>query len=372
MTNETNHDFTFTGSAHVRFHCMGQPIAGLRFRLRLDNGEVYAGASDAEGHSYLFAFGPVPQDEASADTIWHPSECDATAASIEIRRDDGSWKTIGQFALDAQRHKDISAEASAYALPFRLGRVDIPLTESTPSSTQGGAEPPSPAPTQAPAGPRQQNAIYTGPAAAAMTATYQPPAPLVYTSFPQVLAVAQQPNGVLVNTYQAETLHWLKLAIQMNTRTDGGGTTIEGVSNLPYVIVRNDPDIADRWRVVKTGRTGFGNAPAIAIPVNGPGMYRLYIKEPTASYANGVEFTIPRHALPSGELSDREVQAWYALTVTEGGAPNTLTVTRELPNALGRPGSDYSQPGAPVTPTNAHTSQNNALNLGTYIFTYVL
>ncbi|WP_454725575.1 MULTISPECIES: hypothetical protein [Cupriavidus] len=372
MTGQTNRHSTSTGSARLRFHCMGQPIAGLRFRLRLDSGEVHAGRSDAEGHSHLFAFGPARREESSADTVWLPAECDAATASIEIRRDDGSWKAIGQFRLDARHHKEISAEANAYALPFHLGRVDIPLAESTPPSVQGGAEPQSLVSTQSTAGPLPQNAIHTGPAAAAMPATYAPSAPPAYATFPQVLAVAQQPNGVLVNTYQAETLHWLKLALQMNTRTASGATTIQGVSNLPYVIVRSDLDSADRWQVVKTGRTGSGNAPVITIPVNGSGMYRLYIREPTVTYTNGVEFTVPRHALSSGELSDREVQPWYALTVTEGVTPNTLTVTRALPNALGRAGSDYSQPGSPLTLTNAHTSQNNALSLGTYLFTYVL
>lgn len=185
----------------------------------------------------------------------------------------------------------------------------------------------------------------------------------------QVVSVAQQPNGTQNNTYQIPQQHWLKIAPMMQ-ETSPPGT--RGAFMLPYVLVRNHPETTGQWQVISTGITPSSASSAIRIPIEGPGQYRLYVKEPTLQFTTGDTFEIPMHSLANGQPSNSEVQPWYAVDAAEGTAAHTLTVSRALPNTLNRPAADYRPTGEPVTLTNQHLSQANALNLGEYVITHIL
>lgn len=120
MTEHTN----LHGSARVKFSCMGSPIIGFRYRLRLASGKVYKGSSDPSGYSKTVKLGANSQLSDANYAAWLvPDETAGTSIAIEVRRDDGSWKSIGEFLLEAYRQKEVSAEANAVALPFHMARV---------------------------------------------------------------------------------------------------------------------------------------------------------------------------------------------------------------------------------------------------------
>ncbi|UYZ83494.1 hypothetical protein MTZ49_12960 [Entomomonas sp. E2T0] len=45
------------------------------------------------------------------------------AYHLEVQRDDGSWKEIGDFQLEADKEKTITAQIETIVLPFKLELV---------------------------------------------------------------------------------------------------------------------------------------------------------------------------------------------------------------------------------------------------------
>src|SRR5690606_5132842 len=104
--------------------------------------------------------------------------------------------------------------------------------------------------------------------------------------------------------------------------------------SVPYVIVKAAADDPDTWIVRDSGRTD-ARGTAILISVDGPGCYRIYIKECTETFVVDSEFEIPDHALADGADSGREVQPLLQLDIVEN-ADCSLTGRQIHPNGLGR------------------------------------
>ncbi len=135
-------------------------------------------------------------------------------------------------------------------------------------------------------------------------------------------------DGVVMNVCQFDKEFYAKTALRMHN---------PGVANaniLPYLIVKSNADAADNWVVRATDRTDARGTP-ILIMVDGPGRYRVYIKEPSETYDVGAAFEVPDHALADGTNSGCEVQPLLQLEVN-AVADCSLSGRKTHPNGLGR------------------------------------
>lgn len=135
-------------------------------------------------------------------------------------------------------------------------------------------------------------------------------------------------DGVIMNVCQFNQNFYAKVALRMHS---------PGVANaniLPYIVVKANTDNPTRWITRHSGRTDTSGT-AILIRVDGPGHYRVYIKEPTETFDTGATFEIPNHALADGTDSDREVQPLLQLDVTEN-ADCSLSGRKAHPNGMSR------------------------------------
>jgi hypothetical protein len=183
-------------------------------------------------------------------------------------------------------------------------------------------------------------------------------------------SVETDDDGVLMNVCQFDQEFYAKVALRMNN---------PGVANaniLPYLIVKANADTANIWTVRGSGRTDRRGTP-ILIGINGPGQYRVYIKEPMETFEVGARFEIPGHALASGGDSGRAVQPLLQLDVTEN-ADCSLSGRKVHPNELGRArgnGNDQvPTDGATQNFTQSHTirSVSRALDFGDHLITHQL
>lgn len=173
-------------------------------------------------------------------------------------------------------------------------------------------------------------------------------------------------DGVLLNICQIDQTYYAKVRLRM---TEGANNRNANI--LPYLIVKSTPETQDTWVVRATGRTDTSGTP-ILVAADGPGHYRVYIKEPTETFTTNEEFEVPQHALADGNGSGHEVQPLFELTVNE--APDcTLSVSKTHPNGLGRGrGNAHDQivaNGARHNFTQAHArgTVEHALDLGDHV-----
>lgn len=177
-------------------------------------------------------------------------------------------------------------------------------------------------------------------------------------------------DGVLMNVCRFDQEFYAKVALRMHN---------PGVANaniLPYLIVKAGADTPDTWVVRDTGRTD-GSGTAILIRVDGPGFYRVYIKEPTEIFQADGAFAIQQHALADGTDSGREVQPLLELNVAEN-ADCSLSGRKVHPNGLGRVrgnGNDQiPADGAAQNFAQTHTTPTvaRALDFGIQLVTHQL
>ncbi len=135
-------------------------------------------------------------------------------------------------------------------------------------------------------------------------------------------------DGVTMNVCQFDQEFYAKVALRMHN------PGVANANNLPYVIVKAAADDPDTWIVRDSGRTD-ARGTAILISVDGPGCYRIYIKECTETFVVDSEFEIPDHALADGADSGREVQPLLQLDIVEN-ADCSLSGRKIHPNGLGR------------------------------------
>lgn len=178
-------------------------------------------------------------------------------------------------------------------------------------------------------------------------------------------------DGVTMTVCRLERAYYAKIRLRMN---DAQGGNVLNVSRLPYVIVRSTPAEPDRWvvgyQMAKHTQAG-ASAGLVQFEISGPGKYRIYIRELLATFASGEEFLVPRHVLPDGEDSGRQVQPLLELDVIEDEACN-LSCRVMHPNGLGRGrGAGRDQIPADGTwhaLTEAHSNSaiSRSLDLGNY------
>jgi len=91
---------------------------GYRFTMR--SGKIIRGKSDAEGRSIAL----LSKESAKSHTynmIWLIHENDmGQPITLDICRDNGNWKRIGEFKLEDGKKKQINIEANSIAFPFLM------------------------------------------------------------------------------------------------------------------------------------------------------------------------------------------------------------------------------------------------------------
>lgn len=110
---------------------MGTPICGITYRLGQIAGSKWEGTSDEFGNSQtLWLLSNGDNSTKSGDHhhaslpeqhVWHiQSSSNITSIIIEVKRDNGTWKKIGNFQLEIGKEKLIHAEIGTIAMPFSL------------------------------------------------------------------------------------------------------------------------------------------------------------------------------------------------------------------------------------------------------------
>jgi hypothetical protein len=107
-------------SAQIHFSSIGIPISGLGYRFTLRSGKIIRGKSDTDGFSIALLNKEAAKTH-SYSMIWliHENEIGQPIA-LDICRDDGSWKRIGEFKLEDGKRKQFVIEANSIAFPFHL------------------------------------------------------------------------------------------------------------------------------------------------------------------------------------------------------------------------------------------------------------
>ncbi|CAK7064133.1 hypothetical protein CUZ56_00408 [Saezia sanguinis] len=126
-SEEHTHDHVHAGVATLVFMGKYVPISSLHYRLQCD-GEIYQGQSsgDGEGGSLIL----IGHDDdfipsGLPEPVWLiQKDAKSFNVEIEVRRDDGTWKNIGNFQIQAGKNKEITAQIDTVAVPFQLGLIE--------------------------------------------------------------------------------------------------------------------------------------------------------------------------------------------------------------------------------------------------------
>jgi hypothetical protein len=121
------HQHTHPGTASMLFMGKYMAITNLHYRLSAPSGERFEGQSNANGESgtiVLMNANGQAVPGGLAEPVWPiMDKVQDMCIQIEVRRDDGTWKNIGSFMLEANRHKLITAQIDTIKMPFQLGLV---------------------------------------------------------------------------------------------------------------------------------------------------------------------------------------------------------------------------------------------------------
>lgn len=177
-------------------------------------------------------------------------------------------------------------------------------------------------------------------------------------------------DGVVVNVCQFDQEFYAKVALRMNNPAPANANI------LPYPIVKATFASPGTWIVRDSGRTDRAGT-AVLIRVDGPGSYRIYIKEPTETFNIGANYQVPEHALADGSDSGREIQPLLQIDVTEN--PDCSLSGRMVhPNGLGRARGSHNDripsDGTAGNFTQAHTARSvaRALDFGEQLISHQL
>ena len=110
LHKEGTTELTFTTS-------LGTPIEDLQYRLTDDRGNVWSG-STGKGGKGVTIVRAQPNEDPTSTSVWGIAGEDSIR--LEIRRDDGSWKTIGSFQHAVGAHKQINVISGTIAMPFQM------------------------------------------------------------------------------------------------------------------------------------------------------------------------------------------------------------------------------------------------------------
>lgn len=122
LNNNQTHDHNHTQRAKVSVQFMGQhePIVGISYRFTPSTGEAIEGITDEQGYTKTL-IGDVGLTGRESDLISYIQlENQSLAISLEVQKDDSTWKEIGNFHLEAGKEKEITAQIDTILLPFTL------------------------------------------------------------------------------------------------------------------------------------------------------------------------------------------------------------------------------------------------------------
>lgn len=122
IDSNQNHDHIHTQRAKVRVQFMGQhePITGIGYRFIPSTGETIEGNTDEQGYTKTL-IGDAGMTGKESDLIAYIQlNSQSLAISLEVQRDDGTWKEIGNFQLEVGKEKEITAQIDTILLPFTL------------------------------------------------------------------------------------------------------------------------------------------------------------------------------------------------------------------------------------------------------------
>ncbi|KAF1012767.1 MAG: hypothetical protein GAK31_03984 [Stenotrophomonas maltophilia] len=182
-------------------------------------------------------------------------------------------------------------------------------------------------------------------------------------------------DGVTMTVCRLDRTYYAKIKLQMKSNGATSAATI-----LPYLIIYAAPERPNVWtiRTDPDAGTGVSGIPGlIHMEFGRPGRYRVYIKEPTETFARDDAFTVQQHALADGSNSARNVQPLVEFDVTEN-ADCMLSIRTMHPNGLQRTrgtGNDsIPEDRGLLNFTEARTDQEliNALDLGNHVISFQL
>lgn len=120
------HDHRHAGTATLIFLCEFTSLPQFPYRLSTGSGEVFEDVTAQGGSTGTLVldsgedFIPLGLTE----PVWRLHKAVASIpVQIEVRRNDGTWKTIGNFQLEAGKNKEITAQIDTIKIPFKLGLV---------------------------------------------------------------------------------------------------------------------------------------------------------------------------------------------------------------------------------------------------------
>jgi len=124
---ERAHQHIHPGTASMLFMGKYMAITNLHYRLLTPGGECLEGQSSANGESGTIVLMNAESETVPgglAEPVWLiMDKAQNIRIQIEVRRDDGTWKNIGSFMLETNRHKLITAQIDTIKMPFQLGLV---------------------------------------------------------------------------------------------------------------------------------------------------------------------------------------------------------------------------------------------------------
>lgn len=122
-TETHEHSQQNRGLVRVQFTDQYNPISNLGYRFRLPNGGLEEGITDSEGYTKTLIADTSNQTSTSELICYVSLSSNSSPISLEVKRDDGTWKNIGSFELEKGVEKNVFARISTTKLPFKLALV---------------------------------------------------------------------------------------------------------------------------------------------------------------------------------------------------------------------------------------------------------
>ncbi|UYZ85592.1 hypothetical protein MTZ49_15730 (plasmid) [Entomomonas sp. E2T0] len=121
MTDHNEHNQRAT--ARLQFMGQFEPIGGIGYRFKLSSEESIEGKTDEMGYTKTLIGDKNTTGSESELICYIKMDSDTMPITLEVQRDDGSWKEIGSFQLEVGKEKTITAQIETIALPFKLELV---------------------------------------------------------------------------------------------------------------------------------------------------------------------------------------------------------------------------------------------------------
>ncbi|MFD1260367.1 hypothetical protein [Entomomonas asaccharolytica] len=121
MTDHSQHNHRAT--ARIQFMGQFEPIVGIGYRFKYSSEEPIEGKTDDAGYTKTLIADNNIINANDESMSYIKMDSDTMPITLEVQRDDGSWKEIGDFQLEADKEKTITAQIETIVLPFKLELV---------------------------------------------------------------------------------------------------------------------------------------------------------------------------------------------------------------------------------------------------------